>query len=414
MSAIAETSPSTIWLDEELRKEKAQVAELRDMVEKQQVLLADQAQRSLALEDRLAKMQAELLRIPEAQEALRITRDELVLMFSDMQKGQQQREAEAARNRQAEREQDNQAIQHIQVELQRFGPLEEAISARESEDRRLNEGMLHLEEAQETALKRASEQAEVMRQLADRIERSALQLDQVEEALQEAKKQRQEMSSRVLSLEAALPQVQQQVAELQSMRQQLTNQQGELLESQRRAESERSRALTDWGRQMENFDRQMDAWADQLRYFVDQHEKNRRVLREVEDLARQVSQQQDQLRQVQRIAEDRLRQEFREWRSESDHRWAQQVASREKAEETQAHRHEAHNQRLMALEHWRKDDLALIDATQERLDRLLDQLKAEAEKLKQAQLSALQMQVETYQKVLTETQGFLGNEEASG
>ncbi len=414
MSAISQTSPTTMWLDEELRKEKAIVAQLRDVVDKQQILLADQAQRSLALEDGLVKLQGQLLRISEVEEALRNTRDEVVLMLADLRQDQQQRQAESASIRRAGREQDARAIEEIRVELQRFDALEQAIPAREAEERRLNECVLRLEQSLETIVKRLSLQEEVGRQLADRIEHNSLGLGQMTETLADAEKHRHASSSRILSLETALPKLQQRVAELQSMREQLSRQQDELLESQRRAESERSRALTEWGREMEGFGHQMEGWAEQLRYFADQHEKNRRVLREVEDLARQVSQQQDQLRQVQRIAEDRMRHDFREWRSENERRWAQESESRKQAEQAQAKLHGAHDQRLMALAQWRNDDLAQMGMLQERMDALFAQLKGEAERLREAQFSALQMQIKAHENVLTEIQELLKNEEAAG
>jgi len=274
--------------------------------------------------------------------------------------------------------------------------------------------VLRLEQSLETIVKRLSVQEEVGRQLADRIEHNSLGLAQMTETLADAQKDRHASSSRILSLETALPKLQQRVAELQSMREQLSRQQDELLESQRRAEGERSRALTEWRRQMEGFAHQMEGWAEQLRYFADQHEKNRRVLREVEDLARQVSQQQDQLRQVQRIAEDRMRHDFREWRSENERRWAQESESRKQAEQAQAKLHGGHDQRLMALAQWRNDDLAQIGVLQERMDALFAQLKGEAERLREAQFSALQMQIKGYQNVLTEIQELLKNEEAAG
>lgn len=414
MSTISQTSPTTMWLDEELRKEKAIVAQLRDVADKQQILLADQAQRTLALEDRLVKLQGQLLRISEVEEALRHTRDELALMLADLRKDQQQREAESASLRRAEREQDVRAVQEIRLELQRFDSLEQAIPAREAEERRLNECVLRLEQSLETIVKRLSLQEEIGRQLADRIEHNALALGQMREPLAQAEEERHASSSRILSLETALPKLQQSVAEVQSMREQLSGQQDELQENQRRGESERSRALTEWRRQMESFAHQMEGWAEQLRYFSDQHEKNRRVLREVEDLARQVSQQQDQLRQVQRIAEERLRHDFREWHSENERRWAQELESRKNAEQAQAKVDGAHDQRLMALAQWRKDDLAQMSVLRERLDALFVQLKGEAERLREAQFSALQLQIKAHQNVLTEIQELLKNEEAAG
>ena len=91
MSSTLHAGLATTWLEEELRKEKALVASLRDLVEKQQAIVVDQAQRILALEDRLTKLQGQLLRIPDVEESLRRTRDEVVLMISEMRQEQQKR-----------------------------------------------------------------------------------------------------------------------------------------------------------------------------------------------------------------------------------------------------------------------------------------------------------------------------------
>jgi len=68
----------------------------------------------------------------------------------------------------------------------------------------------------------------------------------------------------------------------------------------------------------------------------------------------------------------------------------------------------------MALAQWRKDDLAQMSVLRERLDALFVQLKGEAERLREAQFSALQMQIKAHQNVLTEIQELLKNEEAAG
>ena len=93
------------------------------------------------------------------------------------------------------------------------------------------------------------------------------------------------------------------VAELQDIRQELTAQQQELLERQRRADRERPDA-DGVGRQLEATSHQIETWAEQLRFYGDQHEKNRAVLRDVQALAHELSQQQDRLRQLQRVSEN--------------------------------------------------------------------------------------------------------------
>ena len=411
MSSTLHAGLATTWLDEELRKEKALVASLRDLVEKQQAIVVDQAQRILAMEDRLTKLQGQLLRIPDVEESLRRTRDEVVLMISELRQEQQKREAEFLRNRRAEREQDVRAIQEIEAQLKRFDSLDEGLEARRVEERRLNEALLRLEQSLGDIVKRLAQRDEASRQLADRVEHGVVRMGQAEEALAASRETQQDHLSRLLVLETLSSKFEQQIGELQTVRQQLVAQQEELLESQRRADRDRTQAMTGWGRKLEEYAHQMEVWTEQLRFFADQQEKMRHVSREVQELAHQVSQQQDQLRQTQRIAGEQLRNEFKEWRSENDHRWIQELERLQKEREAQDARNDAQDSRLANLDQLQKDDWARMTALEERLSAWRDEFSAESKKIKQAQLQAIRMQGQTLQDMLDELRGLLGEEE---
>jgi uncharacterized phage infection (PIP) family protein YhgE len=410
MTPMATSTPNIAWLDEELRKEKAIVSELRDTIDRQQVSLADQTQRILALEDRLTKLQGQLARVSEVEESLRHTRDELVLMISELRQDQQKRVTETMRNRLAEREQDLRSIQQMEAQLQRFEPLEQGMVVRQAEERRLNEMILRIQQSLEDTAKRLSQRDEVGRQLADRIEQTWTRVSQVETAVDEGDKKGQEQMSRLLLLESTWPRFEQKIADLETVRDQLTKEQDEMMELERRADRERSQTLTEWGRRLEAYAHQLDVWAEQIRYFNDQNEKNRRVLREVQELAHQVSQQQDQMRQLQRIAEEQLRREFAEWRNAGDHRWAQEAERREAALGAQATVDGTQDKRLVDLEEKRVADVAALNAAVEHMNDIQAEARAAFERARQAHLRVIGMEAKATQEVLAELQGLLGEE----
>ena len=411
MSSTPQSGPKTSWLDEELRKEKTIVTELRDTVGKQQVVITDQSQRILTLEDRLAKLQAQLLRIPEVEEALRHTRDELVLMVSALRQDQQKRDAEFLRNRMTEREQDTRAMQELQASLKRFDPLEQAMAVRQAEDRRLNDVALRQQQDLEDLAKRLPQRDESIRQLGDRIEQNVVRTGQAEAAVQQAQKVQQEQAARLLLIETTQGKAEQRIAEVPILREDLSKRLDDFAENQRRSDRDRVQSMTEWGRRIEAYSHQLDVWGDQLRFFTDQHEKNRRVLREVQELGQQVAQQQDTLKQAQRIAEDQLRHESREWRSENERRWAQDQERRDKAFEAQTERNDVQDQRLSDLDGKRLADVAAVAALEKRLLTMRAEYAAESERLRQASAHLMQMHAKSSQDLLAEMMGLLGIEE---
>ncbi|MBC7240098.1 MAG: hypothetical protein H5T71_08380, partial [Chloroflexi bacterium] len=174
----------------------------------------------------------------------------------------------------------------------------------------------------------------------------------------------------------ALAKVERAIAELQMMRQEITAQQEQMAERQRREDRSRAQTMTEWGRRLDGFAHQMEAWADQLRLFADQHEKNRRLLRDIQSLAQEVSQQQDRLQQLQRLAEEQLRREMREMRGENDRRWAQEMERREQILAAQAQRDDAQDLRLTDLEQGREDHAAALANLEERLAALRADMEA--------------------------------------
>jgi hypothetical protein len=402
MTFVPPSSPNVRWIDEELRKEKAIVDDLRDTVAKQEVILVDQSQRILALEDRLAKLQAQTLRIPEVEESLQHTRDEIALMLSELREGQQKRETEFLRNRQAEREQDKRAVQEMGLELQRLNPLEQALVVRQAEGQRLNEAVLRLQQDLEDGSKRLAQADESGRQLSDTIQKIMTEIGQSAVARQEMLKAQKEDQSRLTSLEDGFAKATRLMSSLEEMRKELTGQQQELLETLRRADHSRVQTMTEWERRLEGYTHQVGVWSDQLRFFNAQHDKNRRVLRQVQGIAQEVSQQQDQLRQLQRIGEEQLRRELGEWRSENDHRWAQEVDRREHEAEAQMVRDEAQDERLAKAEQSQQDTLEVISTLAERVTILHDQLERDIERF-------VRLEQTLWQAVANATQDALEN-----
>jgi chromosome segregation ATPase len=411
MTPQADSTANVAWLDAELRKEKAIVATLRDLMDKQQVALTDSSQRIMSLEDRLAKLQAQLQRIPDLEESFSHTRDELVVMISDLRQEQQKRETDSLRNRMAEREQDSRTVQTILAELKRLDPIEQSLGMRQAEERRLNESILRTQQGLDELSKRALQREELARQIGERLEQNVVRTGQIEVANETTQKSIKEAAERVLLLETAQPKIAQQVAELAVMREELTHKHDELSETNRRADRERAQTLTEWGRRLEGFNHQLDTWAEQLRYFTDQHDKNRRILREVQELAQQVSQQQDQLRQAQRISQDQIRHEMREWRSEIEHRLAQENAQLEAQWEAQTVLDDGQSTRLADLEELRQRDLAAAQAIYERIFASSRELGVVIELHKKTLLRLVEMEREACGAMHTEVRGLLGEGE---
>ncbi len=400
--SIGQSQISTSWLDEELRKKSVLIEELRDVIDKQQLALADQAQRIAGLESRLTKLQTQVGQIPEVHETIQHTRDELVLQIGDVRQEIQKREADQLRSRQAERERDMQALNNTVAELGRLTPLEQAAAAAKVESHRLNEVVMRLQDELQGATKRFAQQEDAGRMVGDHVEKVAVRVGQAEVAMQEQREVQQVQATRVLLLEGAIPKLEQQVAELQGVRSEITKHQEELLENQRLADRTRAQAMTEWGRKIEQFEHQLQIWGDQMRFYADQHEKNRKVLRDIQEVTHQVSQQQDQLKQVQRIGEDQIRHEVLDFRTEIERRLAQEIERRKVIDQQRIQLEDQVNRRIAELEQGRKQDIGTTVGLSDRIRLMQRDLETQVARLEEVMLSLFQKRADAAQLLLSD------------
>ena len=393
---------SVSYLDQELRKSRSLVTELRETLDKQAVALADQNQRLASMEERMTKLQAQLARVPAVEDAMQHTRDELVLRVNEVERGLQSTLNDQTKTRQAQREHDMQAIRDIQNELERFDSVEQSLTMRTAEEHRLSEQLLRMQETLTDVGKKVAAGEEKQRQLQEGISRTVQSIGQIQEVTHASGETDKNQTARLLLLETELPRLAERMKAYDGIRAEISRERDDLFETVRLNERARAQTLTEWGRKIESFGHQVDVWADQMRYYSDQHEKNRRVLQESQELIHGVSQQVDQVRQVQQIDSDQQRRQLDEARAQLERRLAQE-SDRFKTVETGLNKVlDQHDGRLDNLEAWRKQDVGTVDQLTVQVAALHSEAMSRVQELESVMLDLLKLRVAAVRQTLTD------------
>lgn len=408
-STARQSGASVDWLDAELRREKARTAQLQDTVDKQQVALADQAHRLELLEERIIKLQADTAKVAEIEEALEHTRAEAALALSEQREDQQRSQADFLRNRQSEREQDVRAMQEMALALDEMDDIKEELRLRRAEDDRLNSALLAADGQREELRRQVAVAVSQQLILSDAGARTTQAMADLQANLELLERSLQEEHAKLLVAQDSLSKQDERLLDLEAMRSDLTAQQSEFLEAQRRAGVERAQQVAELQRRIQEQEHQIEAWSDSMRRFSDQNERSRRVLREIQELSQEISQRQDQLRQTQRIAEEQMRREFREWQSSNDKQWAMHADQTNLQLQDQTRLDGQHAQRLEDLETRQAETTAALETTQALLAALQRQM---VENRQEARLTLDQVIVRIAQACL-ETSAELGHPQES-
>ncbi|MCL4862654.1 MAG: hypothetical protein KJZ93_24795, partial [Caldilineaceae bacterium] len=136
---LAQLAQMVNWLDEEHRRDRAEIARLQQRIEAQSADMIEQARRIQELEGRLAATQAHLSRFTQVEQAIQNAKTELVGLVERGDEGRVQAQRELERARLSDREMLSREISEVRRELPRISRLEEAIEIRSVEDERLSE-----------------------------------------------------------------------------------------------------------------------------------------------------------------------------------------------------------------------------------------------------------------------------------
>jgi chromosome segregation ATPase len=147
------------WLDEELRRERAGITKLQQLVERQTGELTEQSRQSKDLEGRLANTQAQLAKFARLDETLQQFKNEVVLLLDKRDEQRRKAQRETERLRMAEREAQSKTMGEVRRELQDLSRHEEQLRLREAEDRRLGELLMSLRHEVTTMSKDFDERA---------------------------------------------------------------------------------------------------------------------------------------------------------------------------------------------------------------------------------------------------------------
>jgi len=347
---LAQLEQMVGWLDEERRKDKDELARLRQRMEQQSQAGTEQLQRFQELDSRVSAVQPQLARIARLEQSLEQLRKELVALVeqSDQKMVAAQRESE--RSRLIEREAQTHAVSELRKQLEPIPQMAEAIDARRTEEQRLNQLILEQRPKLLALQDRVDERVHATRVLEEQRAADAKRIAQLQETTTELLRRAEAQSAKGQLLEDGLRKAEQQIAALQTTRDDLKVQQQAFMEEQRIVEQQRKRQVDDWAKELAGYQKRMTDFSAIMQIYKDFYDKNRHALESLEKLQTHLSQRQAELGEMQRLSEERQKKQSQEWREENEKRWKQESLATEHAWNEQQRKNEAAAKRLEQVE----------------------------------------------------------------
>jgi len=322
---LGQLSQMTTWLDEEHRRSKAELVQLKQMVANEEAELQDQSRTLKDLEGRIAGMQTQLIKASQLQAAMEQLREEVVHLLAQSEERRQQEARELERLRSVERDNTSRAVNEIRRELQRLPRVEEESKLRKAEQQRMSESLLAMQQTLNTLTKDVENKIRSIPFLEDGRQQDAKRIAQLQQESLEALKRIEQLGSRLQTLEDAVQRHERDTGELKGVVVQLRTAQRDFVEKQLLETESFKREMADWGERMAFFEKKFNDFGARMDTFSTQFRDDRQVVENVERFQETIKREQAQVSELQRLAEERQRRQLDEWQEENEKRWRKEL-----------------------------------------------------------------------------------------
>jgi hypothetical protein len=254
------------WLDEEHRKDKAELLRLQQRVESQEAEMEVQSQHLKTLEAQQSSLQSSLAYI-QAEQALEQFKSEVVLLVNKAEERRQQEGREAERVRQIERESQVRILNELKKEVERFRPIEDNIATLRAEARRLGEAV---QKIQRTIDDLKQEQTRILENVQLRDQDRQRQVAGWGQAIEAQRKEVEECRARTELYADQHERNRKAFEAFQELKERLEREQHQVAELQRLSEERQGARVEEWREEEEKLrqaqqSRWEQKWAEHMR-----------------------------------------------------------------------------------------------------------------------------------------------------
>jgi chromosome segregation ATPase len=327
---IAQLAQMVNWLDEEHRRDRAEIARLQQRIEAQSADIIEQARRIQELEGRLSGTQAHLTRFGQIEQAIQNAKLELTGLVERNEEGRVQSQRELERARMSDREMLSREISEVRKELPRINRLEESIDIRSVEDSRLSELIMGVRNQIGALAKEIEERTRQIPFLAEQRTSDTKRIAQLQQETVELFKRIEAVAGRVPVLEENIRKTAGEIEKLPPMVDQIREQQVAFMEKVRSTIVDREQIINRWQETIEEQKSVVTQSFERVQSFSQQIDVSRRAVNEMQEFKDLILREQSQVQELQRLAEERIRRDMDEFREDFEKK-------RRKAELRQEH-----------------------------------------------------------------------------
>jgi hypothetical protein len=377
------------WMDDERRKDKDTIAKLENRIIALEGNIVASQQQIRDLNAEITRLSTVTSRIDNFENVLLQQRLEAKKQVEDLDKEIKKREEEAIKVRRVEINALDSSLFELRKELDTIPKLEKGLLLRVEEDNRLSRGIEELSSKIDLVSHTEDEYLRTYRLIEDGRRQDTKRINDLTGEVTAMRKRVDDSRGQIELVNNSLRKIEARLSELLEEERERRDHQSAFLDKQALLQVERERTWKDWQTRFEVIEKQAIDIESQLQKLDITHRDAKRAQQSLDDLTQRVERRIGEITEIQRLTEDRFRQEWITFKADDQKRWTNYtLASEEQRNETQRS-HDKIHERVTQLE----------DMLQEEHD-LLEQMHEQSEKRLQSLLAMAHEWVSAYERAL--------------
>ncbi len=317
------------WLDEERRKDKAQIAALQERVVDLEKRLLEQHKRVQEVDTNLSAVAGTIPRPARIDESLDKLRGDLLKQIETVETRRANSEREAEKLRNLDREAINKNLAALRKGLEPLPQVQKDVQARREEEGRLTREMRELTLKVADYAKLDEDRARSQTLLDEGRRQDNRRIADLQSEYADLRKKLDELRPRIEGLEDPIRRMEARVNEVVQAESERRTQQISFIEQQALVNAERERAWADWQTRLDALHAEAEDFSRQMENYSETHRNMKKLIDSFQPILDRLERRINEAGEMQRLAEDRFRQEWAAFQADEQKRWTTHMLLRD-------------------------------------------------------------------------------------
>jgi chromosome segregation ATPase len=338
------------WLDDERRKDKNTIAQLEERIVSLEGDLAASKHEAVEMSGEITLLKTIVSRMDHFDESLAQQRKEFVNETQNIEKQAAQRDDEIMSVLRTEIKTYDSPIYELRKDLDSVRDVKKEIQSRIMEDNRINRRIDDLGKDLEDIKRMEEEQGRLYRLIEDGRRQDSKRLTDLQGEMVALRKRSDEHRGRIDVTDTTIRRLETRLNELVISEQERSDAQAAFQEKQALIAVEREAAWKAWEERFNTIEKQSIDVENQLQSLDATYLTVKRTQEAVDDLMLRVERRINEVAEIQRLAEERFRQEWNTFRADDQKRWTNYTLSQDEQRGEFGRRFDRMSERLTIVE----------------------------------------------------------------